>query len=191
MSSDILSREVNGADFGMIYAGAQKNLGPSGMAVVILRKDLAERCPETVGHYFRYRTHMPEPSLYNTPNTWAIYIFKLVTEWMLDAGGVPAMRKVNDEKAAVLYDALDASAFWKPCAEKKYRSMMNVTWRMATEELEKKFASERVEVVLIPGEIKKDFSLWQFIKQASGHSLLLHSPHTLQSDSDFIARRFT
>ena len=142
MSSDILSREVNVADFGMIYAGAQKNLGPSGMAVVILRKDLAERCPETVGRYFRYRTHMPEPSLYNTPNTWAIYLFKLVTEWMLEAGGVPAMRKVNDEKAAVLYDALDASAFWKPCAEKKYRSMMNVTWRLATEELEKKFVRE-------------------------------------------------
>ncbi len=142
MSSDILSREVNVADFGMIYAGAQKNLGPSGMAVVILRKDLAERCPDTVSHYFRYRTHMPEPSLYNTPNTWAIYIFKLVTEWMLGAGGVAAMQKRNEDKAAVLYGVLDESAFWKPCAEKKYRSLMNVTWRLADEELEKKFVRE-------------------------------------------------
>jgi phosphoserine aminotransferase len=142
MSSDILSRTLNVADFGMIYAGAQKNLGPSGMAVVILRKDLADRCPDTVNIFHRYRTHMPEPSLYNTPNTWAIYIFKLVTEWMLASGGVAAMQKQNEAKAAVLYAALDGSGFWKPCAEKKYRSIMNVTWRLASEELEEKFVKE-------------------------------------------------
>jgi phosphoserine aminotransferase len=85
---------------------------------------------------------MPEPSLYNTPNTWAIYLFKLVTEWLLASGGVPAMQKQNEDKAAVLYAALDGSAFWKPCAEKKYRSIMNVTWRLASEELEDKFVKE-------------------------------------------------
>ncbi len=142
MSSEILSRAVTVNDFGMIYAGAQKNLGPSGMAVVILRKDLAERCPATVNHFFRYKTHMPEPSLYNTPNTWAVYVFKLITDWLLASGGVPAMQKRNEAKAAELYGVLDASPFWKPCAVKKYRSIMNVTWRLASEELEAKFVKE-------------------------------------------------
>ena len=142
MSSDILSREVDVTDFGMIYAGAQKNLGPSGMAVVILRKDLAEKCPDTVNYFFRYKTHMPEPSLYNTPNTWAVYIFKLVLDWLMESGGVKAMQKRNEDKAAVLYDVLDASPFWKPCAVKKYRSIMNVTWRMGSEELEAKFVKD-------------------------------------------------
>ncbi len=145
MSSDIMSRTLNVDDFGMIYAGAQKNLGPSGMAVVILRKDLAERCPDTVNLYFRYKTHMKEPSLYNTPNAWAVYIFKLVTEWMLANGGVPAMQKRNEEKAAWLYEALDASPFWKPCANKVTRSIMNVTWRLGSEELEAKFIKEAKE----------------------------------------------
>ncbi len=142
MSSDIMSRTIDISNFAMIYAGAQKNLGPSGMAVVILRKDLADRCPDTVNIFFRYKTHMKEPSLYNTPNTWAVYIFKLVTEWMLEKGGVPAIEKMNITKAALLYDALDASPFWKPCANKNSRSIMNVTWRMATEELETKFAQD-------------------------------------------------
>ena len=142
MSSDIMSRTVDVKQFGMIYAGMQKNLGPSGVAVVIIRKDLTERCPDTVNLFFRYKTHMPEPSLYNTPNTWAVYLFKLVTDWMLESGGVPAMQKRNEEKAAVLYNALDASPFWKPCAEKPFRSIMNVTWRLATEDLENKFVKE-------------------------------------------------
>ena len=142
MSSDIMSRVIDVNQFGLIYAGAQKNLGPSGMAVVILRKDLAERCPDTVNYFFRYKTHMPEPSLYNTPNTWAVYVFKLVTEWMLESGGVAAMQKRNEEKAAILYDAIDASPFWKPCAEKRSRSIMNVTWRLTSEALEDKFVKE-------------------------------------------------
>ncbi len=142
MSSDIMSREVNVADFAMIYAGLQKNLGPSGSALVILRKDLADRCPDTVNHFFRYKTHMKEPSLYNTPNTWAVYIVKLVTDWLLANGGIAAMRKLNEKKAAMVYDVLDSSAFWKPCAQKDSRSIMNVTWRMGTEDLEKKFIAE-------------------------------------------------
>lgn len=142
MSSDIMSRTLDMNQFAMIYAGAQKNLGPSGMALVVLRKDLAERCPDTVNYFFRYKTHMPEPSLYNTPNTWAVYLFKLVTEWMLEMGGVAAMQKVNEAKAALLYDVLDGSGFWKPCAEKRSRSIMNITWRLGSEELEGKFVKE-------------------------------------------------
>ncbi len=142
MSSDIMSREVDVARFGMIYAGLQKNLGPSGSALVILRKDLADRCPDTVNHFFRYKTHMKEPSLYNTPNTWAVYIVKLVTDWVMENGGIAAMRKLNEKKASLLYDVLDSSDFWKPCARKDSRSIMNVTWRMGSEELEKKFIAE-------------------------------------------------
>ena len=148
MSSDIMSRVLNVDDFAMIYAGMQKNLGPSGVAAVILRKDLAERCPDSVNVFFRYKTHMKEPSLYNTPNTWGIYIFKLVTEWMLANGGVPAMQKKNEEKAALIYNALDSSAFWKPCAHKDSRSIMNVTWRLGTEELENRFVKEAKAVGL-------------------------------------------
>ncbi|MCC8189160.1 MAG: 3-phosphoserine/phosphohydroxythreonine transaminase [Planctomycetes bacterium] len=142
MSSDIMSRVVDTGQFALIYAGMQKNLGPSGAALVILRRDLAERCPETVNLFFRYRTHLPEPSLYNTPNTWAVYVFKLVSDWLLANGGVAAAQARNEEKAAILYDALDASDFWQPCAEKRSRSIMNVTWRLANPELEAAFIAE-------------------------------------------------
>ncbi len=142
MSSDILSRPLDMKNFGLIYAGMQKNLGPSGSALVVIRKDLAERCPDTVNRFFRYKTHMPEPSLYNTPNTWAVYIFKLVTDWVKENGGVAAMQKKNEAKAAQIYTQLDSSPFWKPCAEKNSRSIMNITWRLANEELEKKFVKE-------------------------------------------------
>ena len=142
MSSDIMSRVLNVSGFGVIYAGMQKNLGPSGVAAVIIRKDLAERCPDTVNFFFRYKTHMKEPSLYNTPNTWAVYIFKLVAEWMLCEGGVAAIQRRNEEKAAILYQALDSSPYWKPCARKESRSLMNVTWRLGSEALEGKFVEE-------------------------------------------------
>ncbi|MCD8140882.1 MAG: 3-phosphoserine/phosphohydroxythreonine transaminase [Planctomycetaceae bacterium] len=142
MSSDIMSRPLDVSQFGIIYAGMQKNLGPSGNALVILRKDLAERCPDTVNYFFRYKTHMPEPSLYNTPNTWAVYVYKLVTDWVKENGGVAAMEKRNIAKAQRVYDVLDASAFWKPCADKNSRSIMNITWRLETEDLEKKFIQE-------------------------------------------------
>lgn len=142
MSSDIMSRRFDASKFAMFYAGAQKNLGPSGMALVVLKKELAERCPDSVNLFFRYKTHIPEPSLYNTPNTWAVYIFKLITDWVMESGGIDAMEKRNREKAAILYDALDASSFWKPCAQKDSRSMMNMTWRLATPELEDKFVKE-------------------------------------------------
>ncbi|MDR1518865.1 MAG: 3-phosphoserine/phosphohydroxythreonine transaminase [Planctomycetota bacterium] len=142
MSSDIMSRVIEVGRFGLIFAGAQKNLGPSGLAAVIIRRDLAERVPATTNLFFRYRTHMPEPSLFNTPNTWAIYIFKLVTDWVAENGGVSAMQKRNEEKAGRLYQVLDASPFWRPCADRASRSIMNVAWRLADPGLEDKFVKE-------------------------------------------------
>lgn len=142
MSSEIMSREIDVNQFGMIYAGAQKNLGPSGLALVILRKDLIDRTPESANIFLRYKTHADERSLYNTPNTWAIYILKLVTEWLDSIGGIHAIQKVNEEKAAMLYDVLDSSNFWNPPADKDSRSIMNVVWRLPSEELEEQFVSE-------------------------------------------------
>lgn len=142
MSSEIMSREINVSDFGMIYGGAQKNIGPSGLALVIVRKDLIERCPETTPIFLRYSTHDAEGSLYNTPNTWGIYMVKLITDWVLSLGGVPAMQKLNEAKAGALYDVLDGSDFWTTVTEKESRSIMNVVWRLQSEELEEKFVNE-------------------------------------------------
>ncbi|HYG73549.1 MAG TPA: 3-phosphoserine/phosphohydroxythreonine transaminase [Planctomycetota bacterium] len=142
MSSDIMCRAIDVNQFGLIYAGAQKNIGPSGLVLVIVRKDLTERVPEKVPAIYKYKTHMPEPSLYHTPNTWAIYLVKLVTEWVDSVGGLAKLQAINEQKAKLLYDTLDGSAYWKPCAHKDSRSIMNVTWRLGTEELENKFCKE-------------------------------------------------
>lgn len=142
MSSEIMSRVVDVTQFGLIYAGAQKNLGPSGLALVIIRKDLMERCPEDVHIFLRYSTHAEEKSLYNTPNTWAVYILKLVTEWVESLGGIPAIQKINEKKAQTLYDVLDSSDFWRTPADKESRSIMNVVWRLPSEELEELFVNE-------------------------------------------------
>ncbi|MGC8863339.1 MAG: 3-phosphoserine/phosphohydroxythreonine transaminase [Armatimonadota bacterium] len=142
MSSEIMSRVIDVSQFGLIYAGAQKNIGPSGLALVIIRKDLLERCPPEVGIFLRYSTHAEEKSLYNTPNTWAVYILKLVTEWMETLGGVAGIQKINEKKAQTLYDVLDSSDFWRAPADKESRSIMNVVWRLPSEELEEQFVSE-------------------------------------------------
>jgi len=149
MSSEILSRPIDVAQFGMIYAGTQKNMGPAGLALVILQTDLLARTPETTPVFLRYGTHAEEHSLYNTPNTWAIYCVKLVTEWMLAQGGVPAVTRANELKAALLYDELDRSAFWRPVAQRESRSIMNVTWRLSGEELEEQFVKEGTKAGLI------------------------------------------
>lgn len=142
MSSEIMSRVIDVNQFGMIYAGAQKNIGPSGLAIIIMRKELLERSPETLHVFLRYKTHADEKSLYNTPNTFGIYIVKLVTDLMITRGGIPAIQQLNEAKAALLYSVLDSSDFWQPVAEKSSRSIMNVTWRLANEELEKLFLSQ-------------------------------------------------
>jgi phosphoserine aminotransferase len=149
MSSEIMSRAIDVSRFGLIYAGAQKNLGPSGLALVILRNDLIERTPEDVPVFLRYKTHVDEKSLYNTPNTWAIYILMLVTEWIDSLGGIPAIQKINEKKAATLYNLLDSSGFWTTPADKVSRSIMNVVWRLPNEELEETFVSEAKKADLI------------------------------------------
>ena len=152
MSSDIMSRPVDVRKFGLIFAGAQKNLGPSGATVVIVRKDLAERADKNLPTVLQYRTHIKEKSLYHTPPTFAVYIVGLVLEWIEAEGGVAAIEKRNDAKARLLYDAIDASGgYYMGPIEKDARSKMNVTFRVAggNEELEKKFANEAAAARLI------------------------------------------
>ena len=141
MSSDILSRPFDINQFGLIYAGAQKNLGPSGVALVVIRKDLADRVPAKVPTMLKYQTYIKENSLYNTPPTFGIYILSLVTRWMLKLGP-EALYKQNVDKAARIYTALDSSAFYKGTAVKEFRSDMNITFRLPTEALEETFIKE-------------------------------------------------
>ncbi|RKX43747.1 MAG: 3-phosphoserine/phosphohydroxythreonine transaminase, partial [Verrucomicrobia bacterium] len=136
MSSDILSRPLDVSKFGMIYAGAQKNLGPAGITLVIIKDELAERCPDTVPTIMRYKTHIENNSLFNTVPTYPVYILCLVTRWLLAKGGLEGMQKQNEEKAAKLYAAIDGTDFYTGTAVKEYRSNMNITFRIANEELE-------------------------------------------------------
>ena len=142
MSSDIMSRVVNVNDFGMIYAGSQKNIGPSGMALVIIRKDLAERVPATVPTMLQYKTYIEKQSMFNTPPTFAIYMVKLVTDWFKAQGGISAIEDINDTKSECLYETLDSSEFYSSPIEAGSRSKMNVVFRMPSEELEAKFVKE-------------------------------------------------
>ncbi|MDQ3755804.1 MAG: 3-phosphoserine/phosphohydroxythreonine transaminase, partial [Acidobacteriota bacterium] len=141
-SSDILSRPVPVEKYGLIYAGAQKNMGPSGVTVVIIRDELLGRIPDGLHTMLDYRTHTENKSLYNTPNTWGIYILNLVCGWLTDKGGLDAMFRENQEKAQLLYDAIDATDFYRGHAAPECRSLMNVTWRLPSEELEKQFVKE-------------------------------------------------
>jgi len=141
-SSDILSRELDVNKYAIIYAGAQKNMGPSGVTLVILRDDLLQRIPENMPTMLDYRIHVENKSLYNTPNTWGIYIMGLVCKWLEDQGGLAGMEELNDAKAQLLYDAIDATDFYRGHADMDCRSPMNVTFRLPGEELDKKFVSE-------------------------------------------------
>jgi len=141
-SSDILSHPIPVEKYALIYAGAQKNMGPSGVTLVIIRNDLLQRIPEGLHTMLDYRTHVEHKSLYNTPNTWGIYIISLVCGWLKDKGGLAAMEKENESKAKLLYDAIDATDFYRGHADHDSRSIMNVTFRLPSEELEKQFASE-------------------------------------------------
>ena len=141
-SSDILSRAIDVDKYGIIYAGAQKNMGPSGVTLVILREDLLQRIPENLPTMLDYRIQVENKSLYNTPNTWGIYILSLVCKWLQDKGGVPGMERENEQKARLVYDAIDATDFYRGHADIDGRSTMNVTFRLPSEELEKKFVAE-------------------------------------------------
>lgn len=143
-SSDILSHPINIEKYGLIYAGAQKNAGPAGLTLVIIREDMVERCAENLGSVLSYRIHAENKSLYNTPPVFAIYMTLLVTKWLIeDIGGLAKMEELNRRKAGLLYEAIDASSgFYRPHAQKDCRSIMNVTWRLPSEDLEKDFVSE-------------------------------------------------
>lgn len=141
-SSDILSHEIPISKYGLIYAGAQKNMGPSGVTLVIVRDDLLQRIPDGLHTMLDYRTHAENKSLYNTPNTWGIYIINLVCKWLKEKGGLVEMERENEEKAKLIYDAIDASSFYRGHADPDARSIMNITYRLPSEELEKKFTAE-------------------------------------------------
>lgn len=145
-SSNILSKPFDIEKYALIYAGAQKNIGPSGVCVVIIRDDLLEKVPENQFSMLDYRAIAQNDSMLNTPNTWGIYLISLVTDWLKEMGGVSEIEKINKEKAQILYDAIDASdGFYSGHAAKNARSLMNVTFNLPTEELEKKFALEAAE----------------------------------------------
>ncbi|MED4207324.1 3-phosphoserine/phosphohydroxythreonine transaminase [Neobacillus mesonae] len=143
MSSDILSKPVDVSKFSLIYAGAQKNLGPSGVTVVIVRKDFIEKANKNIPTMLKYGTHADNNSLYNTPPTFGIYMLGEVLNWAKSIGGITEVAKRNEEKAKLLYDVIDESnGFYTGHAEKDSRSFMNVTFRVKGEELEKKFLAE-------------------------------------------------
>ncbi len=141
-SSDILSHPIPVEKYGFIYAGAQKNMGPSGVTLVIVSDDLLQRIPDGMHTMLDYRTHVENKSLYNTPNTWGIYIISLVCKWLADKGGLSAMERENEDKASLLYDAIDSTDFYRGHADADSRSLMNITYKLPTEELEKKFTAE-------------------------------------------------
>jgi len=143
MSSDFMSRRFDAEKFGLIYAGAQKNIGPAGVCMVIVRDDMLKLIPDGLPSMLDYRTFVKENSLYNTPPCFAIYTIQLVLKWLEETvGGLEAMEKINQEKGKMLYDYIDASGFYKGTADADSRSLMNVTFRLPSEELEKKFVDE-------------------------------------------------
>ena len=142
MSSDIFCRPIDVSRFGMIYAGAQKNIGPSGVTLVIIRKDLVENGASGLTSMLSYRTYAENSSMYNTPPTFGIYMIKLVMEWMEAEGGVAAIYEKNKEKAKLLYSCIDGLDMYRGTANPVDRSLMNVTFRLKNEELEAKFLKE-------------------------------------------------
>jgi phosphoserine aminotransferase len=142
-SSDIFHKKIDVNKYGIIYAGAQKNMGPSGVTMVIFRNDLLERSSDDLPTMLNYKTHVEKDSMFNTPNTFGIYIIGLVAKWLLNMGGLDKMHEINKHKAGILYDCIDNSNdFYKGHAEKESRSLMNVTFNLPTEELEKKLIVE-------------------------------------------------
>ena len=146
MSSDIMSKPVDTDKFGLIYAGAQKNIGPAGVCMVIIRDDMLKMVPDTLPSMLKYTTFASKNSMYNTPPCFAIYTVQLVMKWLEETiGGLAKMEEINREKAKILYNILDTSGFYKGTAELDSRSLMNVTFRLPNEELEKKFIQEALE----------------------------------------------
>jgi phosphoserine aminotransferase len=143
MSSDILSKPIEVAKYGLIYAGAQKNVGSSGVTIVIIREDLLERVPDNLPAMLDFRLLAKKRSLHNTPPSFSIYIVSLVLEWLIKLGGVDAITKSNQQKASMIYEAIDESnGFYRGTAQKDCRSIMNVTFRLTTDALEDEFCRQ-------------------------------------------------
>lgn len=146
MSSDIMCRPIDVRPFGLIYAGAQKNIGPSGTSMVIIREDMLKRVPDNLPSMLKYSTFAEKNSLFNTPSCFIIYAIGLVLKWLEETiGGLEEMEKINKEKADVLYDFIDGSDFYRGTAVKESRSLMNVTFRLPSEDLETKFVAEALK----------------------------------------------
>jgi phosphoserine aminotransferase len=141
-SSDIFSRPIDVSRHGLIYAGAQKNLGPAGVTLVMIREDLLSRSSDSLHTMLDYRTHAKNDSLYNTPNTFGIYVLGLTMKWLRSLGGLAAVQAINERKAAKLYAEIDRTGYYRGTAQKESRSLMNVTFRLKTEDLEKAFEKE-------------------------------------------------
>ena len=141
-SSDMFSGPIDVSRFGLMYSGAQKNLGPSGVTLVIVREDLLARSSDTLPIMLNYKVHAENNSLHNTPNTFGIYILGLTVKWLRSLGGLPAIAATNQRKAGKIYAEIDRTGFYRGTAMKDSRSLMNVTFRLATEELEKMFVKE-------------------------------------------------
>jgi phosphoserine aminotransferase len=141
-SSNMFDAPIDVSKFGLIYAGAQKNLGPSGVTLVIIREDLLARSQDSLATMLNYKVHAENDSLYNTPNTFGVYILGLTMKWLKSLGGLEAIGRVNQRKAGKLYAEIDRTGFYRGTAAKDSRSTMNVTFRLATEDLEKQFVKE-------------------------------------------------
>ena len=142
ISSNIMSEELDVSKFGCLIAGAQKNLGPAGVTLVIVREDLLGECMDITPTMFNYNIHVENGSMYNTPPTYGIYIMKLVLEWIKEQGGVKAIQKINEKKAKILYDFLDSSKMFRGTVVKEDRSLMNIPFVTDSEELNAKFIKE-------------------------------------------------
>lgn len=142
MSSDILSRPVDVNRFGLIFAGAQKNMGPAGVTIVIIREDLLDRTTENVPTMLRYKTHADKGSMFNTPPCFGIYCVGEVMKWLKSVGGVDEIAQINRKKAAMVYEVIDSTPFYRGHAEKESRSNMNITFNLPTTELEAQFIAE-------------------------------------------------
>jgi len=146
MSSDIMSKPIEAQKFGLIYAGAQKNVGPAGVCLVVIRQDLLDRVPDSVPTMLRYDTYAAKNSLYNTPPCFAIYTLDLVLKWLEETvGGLDKMAAINQKKAALLYDLMDAGDFYRATAEPDSRSLMNITFRLPNEDLEQQFVQQALQ----------------------------------------------
>jgi len=146
MSSDIMSKPIEAQKFGLIYAGAQKNIGPAGVCLAVIRQDLLDLVPDSLPTMLRYDTYAAKNSLYNTPPCFAIYTLDLVLKWLEDTvGGLDKMAAINQKKAALLYDFMDAGDFYRATAEPGSRSVMNITFRLPDEDLEQQFVQQALQ----------------------------------------------